>query len=116
MQNSTQNIQMTENLRLSVEQRPSTSNTHNSEPRKTMLQRKVSRNVQLLSVYLEPRLYEKGVKFIAQMNNYYLNRDPVRFKLYLDVYAKLVMDDDVAKFRAHKKIDKFYGDMIAQFQ
>jgi hypothetical protein len=75
---------------------------------------KAASNVRSLSVYLEPKLYEKGVKFISSMNEYYLKRDPVRFKMYLDVYGKIVMDDEVAKFRAKKKIEKLYGDLIVQ--
>ncbi|XP_025419303.1 uncharacterized protein LOC112689683 [Sipha flava] len=95
-----------------VEQRPSTAGRRSSVPRTMPAKWKVASNVRSLSVYLEPILYEKGVESISSMNEYYLKRDPVRFKMYLDMYEKFVMNDEVAKFRAKKKIEKLYGDLI----
>uniref|UniRef100_A0A2S2QD49 Uncharacterized protein n=1 Tax=Sipha flava TaxID=143950 RepID=A0A2S2QD49_9HEMI len=95
-----------------VEQRPSTAGRRRSVPRTMPAEWLAASNVRSLSVYLEPKFYERGVEFISSMNEYYLKRDQVLFNICLDVYEKFVMDDEVAKFRAKKKIEKLYGDLI----
>jgi hypothetical protein len=72
-------------------------------------------NVRSLSLYVKPVAYDIGVKIITRMNKYYLKRDQVRFKQYLDVYGRILMDNEVAKFRAKKKVQNLYGDFMVQF-
>jgi hypothetical protein len=71
-------------------------------------------NVRSLSVYVKPSAYDKGVKIIARLNKCYLKRDPERFKRYVDVYGNILINNEVARFRAKKKILSLYGDFIDQ--
>jgi hypothetical protein len=48
------------------------------------------------------------------LNEYYLKRDPERFKRYVDVYGYILMHNEVARYRAKKKIVNLYGDFIVQ--
>jgi hypothetical protein len=63
---------------------------------------------------VKPGAYHKGIKIISRLNKYYLKRDPERFKRYVDVYGYILMNNEVASFRAKKKIESLYGDFIDQ--
>lgn len=73
-------------------------------------------NVRRLALYLRPGKYCQGIKYVEKMNKCFSERDVSGFLTYLLKYIKVVRhDDDVAKFRAMKMIDKCYGTFMVKY-
>lgn len=68
-----------------------------------------------LSLYLGTgRKYALGVRYVRKMAKHYGRGDAVNFLKYAARYMqRTVRDDDVAKFRAAKTVERCYGSMQA---